>query len=88
MSTVAPSAMTKPPRSALKGRLARSGSADRLSAWALKKPPKASGLSTASVPPAMIASAKPYLMARNASPTDCVLDAHAAAVVRLAPSAP
>ncbi len=54
----APSPMTKPSRSASNGRLAFSGSSLRCdSAFIAQKPPTASGVITASVPPAIIASA-------------------------------
>ena len=74
----APSPMTKPSRSASKGRSAFCGSSLRVdSAFMASKPPMPSGVMVASVPPAIIASASPRWMIREASPMAWSPVAHA-----------
>ena len=70
--------MTKPSRSLSNGRLAVAGSSLRSeSAFMLAKLASASGVIAASAPPAIIRSASPCWMMRNASPTAWPLVAHA-----------
>ncbi len=52
------------------------------------KPPTASGVSTDSLPPAMAASASPYWIMRNASPTAWAPVVHAVDVQRFGPLRP
>ena len=79
--------MTKPARLRSKGRLACNGSSDLDRALMLAKPPSPSGLTAASEPPAIMASAWPYLIARKASPTAWVLVEHAETTGRQGPCA-
>ena len=58
------------------------------SALQLQKPPSVSGWMAASLPPAMMASALEYFIARYASPTVLVLVAQAETGARQGPLAP
>mmetsp|Transcript_16115 Transcript_16115/g.40561 ORF Transcript_16115/g.40561 Transcript_16115/m.40561 type:complete len:319 (-) Transcript_16115:252-1208(-) len=89
-STPAPSPMTKPDRSASKGRLAVCGESLAVVHMArmLVKPAKPSGVTAASVPPASITSASPSWMYFAASPIACVPVAHALTTAKLGPLAP
>ena len=88
-STQAASPMTKPSRSASKGRQAWPGSSLRaLMARASAKAPKQSGARGASTPPATAESARPAWMSRNASPTAIVPEAQLIPLVELGPVKP
>jgi hypothetical protein len=81
--------MTKPSRSASQGREARSGSSLRVeSAFIEEKPAMASGVITASLPPAIIASASPFWIRRKASPTAWRPVVQAVAGAEFGPRAP
>ena len=81
--------MTKPSRSASKGRLAFSGASFRVErAFMAQKPSTASGVITASVPPASMASAVPSPMMRADSPMAWVPVAQAVTTERFGPLAP
>ncbi len=85
----APSPGTKPSRSRSKGREARSGSALRVeSAFMALKPAMQEGEMTASVPPVIMASARPSWMILKESPTACAPAAQAVANDRFGPLAP
>ena len=83
----APSAMVKPLRRASNGVQASSKVLALVSALLLAKPPMARGCIAASEPPVMMASACPYLIARNASPTEWVPVAQAVTIGRQGPCA-
>mmetsp|Transcript_23715 Transcript_23715/g.51129 ORF Transcript_23715/g.51129 Transcript_23715/m.51129 type:complete len:215 (-) Transcript_23715:280-924(-) len=82
--------MTKPARSASKGRLAVCGESLEVVhiARILLKPAKPSGVIVASLPPASITSASPYWMYLSASPSAWVPVAHALTMPKLGPMAP
>ena len=84
-----PSPRTKPSRSLSQGREAVFGSSLRVeSARIAAKPPIASGVTTDSEPPAIIASASPRRMMFTASPIACADVAQAVAVAVFGPLAP
>ncbi len=81
--------MTKPSRSASQGREARSGSSFLVERARIEaKPAMASGQMTASLPPAIMASASPYWIRRKASPTAWRPVVQAVAGAELGPRAP
>ncbi len=85
----APSPMTKPSRSLSNGRDAPCGSSLRVdSARMALKPPTPSGVTVASVPPQIMASASPRSMTRKASPMACAPVEQADTCDRLGPLAP
>ena len=85
----APSPMTKPSRSLSNGRLARVGSSLRVeSARMAANPPTERGVTEASAPPAMMASASPCMIMRTESPIALALVAQAVAVAEMGPWAP
>ena len=85
----APSPRTKPSRSRSQGRDAVAGSSLRVeSARIAAKPPTASGVTTASEPPAIITSASPRRMMFAASPIACADVAQAVATAEFGPLAP
>jgi hypothetical protein len=87
-TTPAPSPITKPSRVASNGRDARRGLSLRVeSAPMLAKPPIDIGVTAASDPPAIITSASPYWIVRNASPIACALVAHADTIAKFGPCA-
>ena len=88
MTTPAPSPMTNPSRSLSNGLLAHIGSSDVLSAVSAANPPTPSGVMQLSVPPAIITSASPHWMERNASPIEWEPVAHAVTTLMDFPFAP
>ena len=87
--TPAPSPITKPSRSLSHGRLAVAGSSLRVdSARAAAKPPTLNCVMAASAPPAIITSASPYSIMREASPIECVPVVQAVTMATLGPFNP
>src|SRR5256885_16466605 len=81
--------MTKPSRSASKGRLALVGSSFRVDiAFMEQKPAIAIGVTVASVPPEMMTSASLCCRVRRASPIALADDVQADTVVKFGPLAP
>jgi hypothetical protein len=89
MTMPAPSAMTKPSRSLSKGRDALAGASLRVERARMElKPPTPSGVTVASAPPEIMASASPWTMARKASPMACALVEQAETWLMFGPLAP
>src|SRR5438874_13338834 len=87
--TPAPSPSTKPSRSRSQGRDAVDGSSLRPdSARAEAKPPRPSGDTVDSAPPATITSASPYSIRRAAAPMQCRPVVQAVTIARFGPRRP